>query len=150
MGDPRLPGARLCHPVVGVQAENRCQGTEAGRPPHPLISVPHPMTIAQRTCVALSADGEGSPGGWRSHDSRLGTGELGVHLQVSEPKVGSPAGEEGALRQRRGGRTLLVECSILRFLIPLKPSVVRPHAVLHTHLQEDNQVADSGSLVRRG
>lgn len=48
--DPHLPGARLCHPGVGVQAENRCQGAEAGRPhPRPLISVPHLITMAQRT-----------------------------------------------------------------------------------------------------
>ena len=94
--------------------------------------------------------GRGLQGAGGGHNSRLDTGELGVHVLVSEPKVGGPAGEEGALRQRRGGRTLLVECSIPRFLILLKPSVVRPHAVLHTHLQEDNRVVDSGSLVRRG
>lgn len=69
---------------------------------------------------------------------------------MSEPKVGGPAGEEGALRQRRGGRTLPVECGIQRFLIRLKPSAVRPHAVFHAHVQEDNQMAASGSLIRRG
>lgn len=66
--DPHLPGAQLCHPGVGVQAENCCQGAEAGRPPPPPspdIRAPPPITMAQRTCVALSADGEGSPGGWR-------------------------------------------------------------------------------------
>lgn len=65
---------------------------------------------------------------------------------MSEPKVGGPAGEEGALRQHRGGRTLPVECGIQRFLIRLKPSAVRPHAVLHTHVQEDNQMAPQGPL----
>lgn len=62
-GDPRLPGSQLCHPGAGVQAKNRCRGLRPAGSPSPLISLPHLMTMAQRTCMAVSADGEGSPGG---------------------------------------------------------------------------------------
>lgn len=148
----RPPPARL--PALpsrgGRPSQESLSGAEAGRPPQsPDIPAPPDDHGPKDLHGRLSRRGGVSRGLKEGHDSRVGTGQSGVHVLVSEPKVGGPAGQKGALRQRRGGRTRPVECGIPRFLIPPKPSEVRPHAVLHAQLREDNQVANSGSFIRR-
>ena len=148
-GKPPPATHRLCHPGAGIQAENRCRGAEAGQPPEsPDIPAPPDDHGPKDLHGRLSRRGGVSRGLEEGHDSRVGAGQSGVHVLVSEPKVGGPAGQEGALRQYRGRRICPVECGIPWFLTPPKLSAVRPQAVLHTHLQ-DNQMADSGSFIRR-